>query len=433
MKRKLGCIADDFTGATDLAGTLAKEGLRTALIIGVADISPPDDIDAIVVALKTRTASAEDAVAQSVRALKFLEGQDVTQVYFKYCSTFDSTRKGNIGPVADALLQALGSRFSVMCPAFPATGRTVYKSHLFVGDLLLNESGMRHHPLTPMHDSNLVRLLQSQTNHKVNPVTYDVVRRGASDIASRFEELKRDGCAYAVADAIEDDDLVSLGKACSSLPLVTGASGLAMGIARDMLEEEGRPEQRHSRARGDRNSPRSLPKVGGMRAVIAGSCSNATQQQVGLMRTHHPSYRVGAVELARGDDVVGAALDWAADHVSDGPLLIYATESPDVVNKIQAEIGVEIAGQLVEDALSSIAKGLVALGVRQIVVAGGETSGAVVTALGVDGLLIGPEIDPGVPWTATLPSETHPPLALALKSGNFGSPDIFLNAWELVE
>ncbi len=413
----IGCIADDFTGATDLAGMLVKAGFRTVQMIGLPDGPLPADVDAVVIALKSRTAPVGEAVAESLGALTYLREAGARQIYFKYCSTFDSTPDGNIGPVADALLDALGADFTVVCPAFPANGRTIYKGYLFVGDVLLHESGMRDHPLTPMRDASLVRVMQAQTTRKVGLVAHEVIRQGADAIRSRFDALRGEGVTYAVTDALANDDLLALGEACSGLALVTAGSGLALGLAgnfRHALPRDGAADR--------------LPATGGRRAVISGSCSVATRRQVAAMQRTHPAFRVLASDLARGDDIVGRALDWA--DAQDGPVLVYATAEPDEVRAAQAAFGVAEAGRMVETALARIAKGLVERGVGQMIVAGGETSGAVVKELGVVGLTIGPEIDPGVPWTATLERGARPPLALALKSGNFGTDDFFLKAWE---
>lgn len=417
----LGCIADDFTGGTDLAGMLVKHGMRTVQMIGVPSGPLPTDIDAVVIALKSRTNPVGEAVAESLAALRYLQGEGCRQFYFKYCSTFDSTPRGNIGPVAEALMDALGVDFTIACPAFPANQRTIYKGYLFVGDVPLNESGMRDHPLTPMTDANLVRVLQSQTQRPVGLVDYVAVSQGAQAIADRFAALRAGGCGFAVVDAVTDDDLVELGAACADLPLVTAGSGLAVGLPQNF--------RRHGLLGGDVAAD-SLPATGGLRAVIAGSCSIATQGQVAAMRERHPSFNIAPAELARGADVAGQALDWARRHIAEGPVLIYATAPPEEVKAAQAELGTEAAGALVENALAAIARGLVELGVGRLIVAGGETSGAVVKALGVKGLRIGPEIDPGVPWTAALQEREQQPLALALKSGNFGTPDFFLKAWE---
>ncbi|MDR0440639.1 MAG: four-carbon acid sugar kinase family protein [Candidatus Accumulibacter sp.] len=422
MSVLLGCIADDFTGGTDLAGMLVKAGMRTVQMIGVPEAPVGDDIDAVVVALKSRTTPAADAVAESLAALAWLREAGCRQFYFKYCSTFDSTPRGNIGPVGEALMQALGSDFTIACPAFPVNGRTIYKGHLFVGDILLSDSGMKNHPLTPMTDANLVRFLQTQIKGKAGLVDYSVVRRGADAIRARFGELKKEGCNFAVPDAITDDDLLAIGEACAELPLVTAGSGIALGLPQNFRKAGLLPEHQIADA---------LPSTGGLRAVIAGSCSIATQGQVAAMREKHPAFRVDPFELAQGKDIAGEALAWAESRIKKEPVLIYATAAPEAVKAVQAQLGTEKAGALVEDALAAIAQGLVEQGVGQMIVAGGETAGAVVKALGVTGLRIGPEIDPGVPWTVGITRDaTRPPLALALKSGNFGTPDFFLKAWD---
>jgi uncharacterized protein YgbK (DUF1537 family) len=420
----LGCIADDFTGGTDLAGMLVQAGMRTVQLIGVPAGPAPfdiDGVDAVVIALKSRTIPADEAVAESLAALHWLQQAGCRQFYFKYCSTFDSTPRGNIGPVAEALLQALDSSFTIACPALPANGRTVYKGHLFVGNELLSESGMRNHPLTPMSDSSLVRVLQQQVTGKVGLTDYGVVEQGAGAIGARFAALRGEGCRFAVVDAVSNGDLAAIGEACADLPLVTGGSGIALGL----------PENFRRRGLlGRLDAAGTLPATGGARAVIAGSCSLATQRQVARMREQAPAFQIDPLALASGADVVGAALAWAAGHIGQAPLLVYATATPDTVKAVQVQLGVARAGTLVEDALAAIAQGLVALGVGQLIVAGGETSGAVVKALGVQGLRIGPEIDPGVPWTTALqPEREGAPLALALKSGNFGSDDFFIKAW----
>ena len=414
----LGCIADDFTGGTDLAAMLVKHGMRTVQMIGVPESPLPADIDAVVIALKSRTTPVADAVADSLAALRYLQAQGCRQFYFKYCSTFDSTPAGNIGPVAEALLDALGAPFTIACPAFPANARTIYRGYLFVGDVLLSESGMRDHPLTPMTDANLVRVLQSQVRRIVGLVPYAVVAQGPAAIARRFAELRADGIGIAIVDAIADADLGAIGEACAELPLVTGGSGAALGLPRN-FERQGLLTSGIEAA--------VLPSVTGHRAVISGSCSVATNAQVAAMRERHPSFRVDANALARGEDVVREAAQWAASRIAAGPVLIYATAPPGDVRQVQAELGAQRAGALVESALAGIASELLRLGVTQLIVAGGETSGAVVKALGVRGLRIGPEIDPGVPWTVSVDGER--PLALALKSGNFGTPDFFLKAW----
>lgn len=428
----LGCIADDFTGGTDLAGMLVKAGMRTVQLIGVPQGPPPDDVDAVVIALKSRTNAPEEAVAESLAALRWLQQAGSRQFYFKYCSTFDSTARGNIGPVAEALMQALDTDFTIACPAFPANGRTIYKGNLFVGDLPLAESGMRDHPLTPMTDSNLVRVLQQQVQAKVGLADFAVVEQGAAAIAQRFAQLRGQGCRFAVVDAVSNRDLEAIGAACADLKLVTGGSGIALGLPQNF-------RQRGQLAALASGQAGQLAPPSGFRAVISGSCSVATQQQVAHLREQAPAFHVDPLQLAEGgvvvDRVVQTALAWAGAHLAQGPVLIYATATPDAVRAVQAQLGVARAGALVEEALAAIAQGLVRLGVGQLIVAGGETSGAVVKALGVAGLRIGPEIDPGVPWTQALPASgdaAGAPLLLALKSGNFGSVDFFSKAWDVL-
>jgi uncharacterized protein YgbK (DUF1537 family) len=421
----LGAIADDFTGATDLANTLVRQGMRTVQLIDVPDTATTlPDADAIVVALKSRTIPAADAMRQSLAALDWLRRAGARQILFKYCSTFDSTDAGNIGPVADALLDALagapGDDFTVFCPAFPENGRTIYKGYLFVGDVLLSESGMRDHPLTPMRDPSLVRVLQRQTRHKVGLVPYATVAKGADAIRAAFAALRRDGFRHAIVDAVGDGDLLALGAAVADLKLITGGSGIALG-----LPENFRRAGLLARAQ----SADALPIVRGLAAVISGSCSPATLAQVAAMRAQRPVFDIDPLALAGGADVVGAALDFAARELGSGPLLISASAPPEQVRAVQEKLGRDRAGTLVETALAAIASRLVERGVRRLVVAGGETAGAVVKALAVKGLRIGPQIDPGVPWTASLGEK---PLLLALKSGNFGGTDFFLRSFSVL-
>jgi len=412
----LGCIADDFTGATDLANMLVKGGMRTVQTIGVPKLAP-QEADAVVVALKSRTIAPQEAVAQSLAALQWLRAQGCKQFYFKYCSTFDSTPRGNIGPVTDALMDALGTDFTIACPAFPENGRTIFRGYLFVGDVPLNESGMKDHPLTPMNDANLVRVLQAQTARKVGLIGYDAVSAGADTMAGRIAALRKSGVAMAVVDAVSDADLHTIGEACADLPLITAGSGVALGLPANF---------RRAGLLRHESSAAKLPRIEGMAAVVSGSCSVATNAQVAEWKKERPAFRIDALKLAAGEPQVTQALAWARERIAQEPVLIYATSAPDEVKAVQAQLGVERAGTLIEEALSAVARGLVESGVRKLVVAGGETSGAVVNKLGVASLRIGPQIDPGVPWTVSEGAAATPePLALALKSGNFGSVDFF--------
>jgi uncharacterized protein YgbK (DUF1537 family) len=412
----LGAIADDFTGATDLANTLVGQGMHAVQVIGVPE-APVElgDAEAVVVALKSRTAPVAEAVADALGALAWLRAQGAEQIFFKYCSTFDSTADGNIGPVADALLDALDDDFALVCPAFPANDRSVYMGHLFVGGLLLEESPMKDHPLTPMTDSHLVRLMAAQSTKRVGLIRYPTVEAGVETTRAAIAELRADGIAYGVADALTDEDLLTLGAAATDHRLITGGSGLALGLPANF------------RRRGLLGEPRpaALPAAQGPALVLAGSCSQATRGQVAHVREDWPSLRLDVDRLAADEPVAAEAVTWARAQDPATPLLIYASADPEEVAATQARHGRERAGALVEAAFGHIARELVAAGWRRLVVAGGETSGAVVSSLGVRALRIGPEIDPGVPWTETLDA---PHLALALKSGNFGSRDFFAKA-----
>jgi uncharacterized protein YgbK (DUF1537 family) len=417
----LGCIADDFTGATDLANTLTRQGMRTVQIIGEpAGVAP--DTDAIVIALKSRTIPASDAVAQSLAACRWLKQHGARQIYFKYCSTFDSTDAGNIGPVADALLDELGSDFTIACPAFPETGRTVYMGHLFVGQDLLSDSSMRHHPLTPMHDSNLVNVLARQTPHKTGLVAHPVVKQGVQAITSAFADLQAHGIRHAIVDAIEDTDLLHIGEAAAELTLVTGGSGAAIGLPENF---------RKLGLLRRRGKPKPLASVGGGGVVLSGSSSAATLAQVAAMKAKYPARAIDVAELsANREKLVAEIVAWALSKLQSSPVLIYASAPPEKVSEIQSRFGREQAGKMIETAIAAIAKGLAQAGVRRFLVAGGETSGAVVSALGIKALEIGAQISPGVP--ATL-SYGEPRYALALKSGNFGGPDFFTEALEALK
>jgi uncharacterized protein YgbK (DUF1537 family) len=421
MTLKLGCIADDFTGATDLANNLVRAGMRVVQIIGVP-AAPVPDADALVVALKSRTAPVADAVAHSLAAARWLRAQGAPQIYFKVCSTFDSTPAGNIGPVAEALLADAGGDFALVTPAFPENGRTVYKGHLFVGDLLLSDSPMRQHPLTPMTDANLVRVLQAQApQSRVGLIEHRQVAGGAGVVAERIAALRGAGVRLAIADAVDDADLLVLAQAARGLKLVVAGSGLAIGIP-----------ALHGLAPAPRAA--TLPSAAGSRAIVSGSCSAATNAQVAhFVAAGGTAFEVLPLRLADGQDVAREALDWAAPHLAAAPtrpLLVYATAPPAAVQAVQARLGAQQAGALVEQALARVAQGLVGLGVRQLVLAGGETSGACIAALGIGQLRIGPQIDPGVPWCHAQSGPVA--LHLALKSGNFGGPDFFTRAFTLL-
>ena len=412
---QLGCIADDFTGATDLANNLVRSGMRVVQANGVPEGPLQADADAVVIALKTRTIPAAEAISQALRALRWLQAQGAAQIYFKYCSTFDSTPAGNIGPVTEALMDALGCGFTIATPAFPDNGRTVFKGHLFVGEVLLSESGMKDHPLTPMTDANLVRVLQAQCKRRVGLIDHGVVAQGSEAMARRVDELKQQGVAIAIVDAVSNDDLLRLGPALKAMPLVTAGSGVAIGLPANF---------------GLAPSPwaSALPPPAGAQAIVSGSCSLATNRQVkAFVAAGGAAFAVDPERIALGVDVAAEALAWAQPLLRKGPVLVYSTADAASVKAAQAQLGAQHAGERIEQALAAVAKGLVAQGVGQLVVAGGETSGACVQALGVAQMRIGPQIDPGVPWCH------GNGLHLALKSGNFGADDFFTQAFRVLQ
>jgi len=419
----LGCVADDFTGATDLASMLVKNGMRTVQVIGVPGAADPvPDADAIVVALKSRTAPVAQAVSESLAALAWLQAAGCRQFFFKYCSTFDSTDQGNIGPVADAMVAALGSGFALACPAFPANARSVYQGHLFVGAALLNESGMEKHPLTPMTDANLVRVLSRQTDGTVGLVPFATVEQGAAAIRDAMTALKEQGRRYAIVDAVTNAHLGAIGEAAAAHALITGGSGVALGLPENF---------RRAGLLKVQQNPGALPDAPGHAAVLAGSCSRATLLQIATARDHTPVLELDPLATPDAGALAAQAVAWIEGKLGAAPIVIAASAPPERVAALQQRLGRDAAGALVEQALADIAEALVARGVRRLVVAGGETSGAVVTRLGVRRLRIGTEIDPGVPWTFA--EGSGPPLLLALKSGNFGARDFFLKSFAALE
>lgn len=416
MTPLLGAVADDFTGATDLANMLARAGMRTVLVLGrPAPNAPLPEAEAAVVALKSRTAPAAAAVQDSLAAWAWLAAGGAEQCYFKYCSTFDSTREGNIGPVAAALMRATGADFTVYCPAFPEAGRTIYLGHLFVLGTPLHESPMKDHPLTPMTDSNLMRWLSPQLGgEEVGLIGFNVVDAGSQAIRARMDALKANGIRHAVVDALTDRHLEALGEACDGMKLVTAGSGLGLGLPGNFA--------RAGRLAGGQAD--ALPPVGGAALMLSGSCSTATNAQVGRWQADGGALlRLDPLALAEGTMDATRAWAWAA--AQSGTPLVAATAPPDAVRAVQKKLGTEKAAALVEDTLAGIATRARDAGVRRFIVAGGETSGAVASALGVARLMVGPQIAPGVPWCAT---EGGDPVALALKSGNFGGEGFFADA-----
>jgi len=408
----LGCIADDFTGATDLANNLVRTGMRAVQAIGVPAGELEGDADAVVVALKSRTTPKDAAVAQSLDALRWLRARGARQIYFKYCSTFDSTDEGNIGPVTDALVDAAGATVTLICPASPEHGRTTYRGHHFVGDALLSESSMRHHPLTPMTDPNLVRVLSRQTPHPVGLLDLDVVRAGSTAVGKRLAELVDDGVRHVVVDATCDADLGAVAGAARSLPVLTGGAGLAGALGAAIA------------GAAPVTATADLPPGPGL--VLAGSCSAATLGQVAHAAERFPALRLDPAATPDPAALLAHATAWLEQHLGDGPVLIYSSAGPKQRAAARAAMGPDVADHL-ERILGQLARTAVGLGVRRVVVAGGETSGAVVGALDVRTVVVTAEEDRGVPWCVTT---EEPRLGLLLKSGNFGRPDLLVRSMD---
>ncbi|SHH17474.1 3-oxo-tetronate kinase [Pollutimonas bauzanensis] len=418
MGIKLGCIADDFTGATDLANNLVQAGMRVLQAMGVPPGPLSADVDAVVIALKSRTVPSAEAVEDSLAALRWLQEQGAGQIYFKYCSTFDSTKDGNIGPVTEALMDALDTDFTVATPAFPENKRTVFKGYLFVGDVLLHESGMQNHPLTPMTDPNLVRVMQSQCRRKVGLIDYSHVQQGPAAVRQRIADLRRAGVGIAIVDALTNHDLASIGSAFKDMPLLTAGSGLAIGLPQNFGISPG-------------SQAAVLPAPGGARAVVSGSCSVMTNAQVAaFIKSGRPAFAVDPARVAAGEDVANGILSQALPLLDGGPVLVYSTADPGSVKAVQEKLGAAQAGAMIEHVIAAIARGLVEGGVGQLIVAGGETSGACVQALGISQMQIGAQIDPGVPWChAHTDIPGNQGIHIALKSGNFGGEDFFEKAF----
>jgi uncharacterized protein YgbK (DUF1537 family) len=420
----LGCIADDYTGASDLANTLTRCGLRTVQTIGVPsdDLALPE-VDAVVVSLKSRSIEAGLAVTKSRAAERWIRGRGASHVLFKICSTFDSTDAGNIGPVMDALRADSGDAIVLVTPAFPETGRTVYQGNLFVGAVPLNESPLKDHPLNPMHDSSLVRVLARQSKTKVGLVDLAVVTRGPDAVRAHLADLAAKGFGAAIADAVFERDLETIGTVALDHRVSVGASGIGLGLARALVAS--------GRAQANAATDISDKSIGGPAACLAGSCSQATLQQIAKAEQAMPVLHLDPEQVVAGKDEAQRALAWAKERLSKGPILIASSSTPDQVAALQARHGRDAAGHAIEQAMADIAEGLVQAGVRRLVVAGGETSGAVVDRLGIPGFLVGPEIAAGVPVLRAVGAKDGEML-LALKSGNFGGPEFFGDALKLM-
>jgi uncharacterized protein YgbK (DUF1537 family) len=417
----LGCVADDLTGAADLATRFRQAGFRVHLRAQVPRAVAAPAVDVLIVGLKSRMKPVRAAVAESLTSLEWLAGQGCEQFYLKYASTFDCTQHGNIGPVIDAAMSQLGVNFTVACPALPSAGRTTLRGRHLVDGVPLSESYMRHHPLTPMKNSHLVPVLQAQTVHHVGLIPHSTVGRGASAILDDLKHLWSTGYGIALIDAVTDGDLRGIGAACARAKLTTGSSGLALALLEDR-----QPAESSSRSPYFDSFQTREP----LRAVISGSCSEVTQRQVAIAAQEYPAVQIDPANLAAGNRVVDDTLRWASQHLRAGPILIYSTADPTTVKKAHGQLGARHAASLVETALASIADGLVRQGVGQLIIAGGETSGAVAEKLEVRSLQLGATIDSGISWTLARPDFIGgKAIALAFKPGNFGDGYFFVRAW----
>ena len=421
MTTFLGCIADDFTGATDLASMLARSGVNVSLRIGVPLSTPENTAEIEVIALKTRSISASKAIEESLSALKWLNEAGAKKYFFKYCSTFDSTAEGNIGPVSEALMNELKVDQTIYCPAFPENGRSIYMGNLFVGQKLLSESSMKDHPLTPMNDSNLMRLLSAQVSRRVGLADRIVVNSGVNSLKEKLISLKENDVPHVIVDAVADTDLDTIASACQDMDFITGGSALAMPLA-EFYKASGKISANDNSFMNKKLNTGSI--------ILSGSCSEMTIIQVkNFIQRGAAAFQLDPIDLA--ENGVKKVLDWLSSQDFTKNIIIYATSDPDTVKKVQAELGVDMAGKIVEQGLSECAIAARELGVKNFIIAGGETSGAITKALNVRQLDIGIEIAPGVPWTFS--GKRNNQIALSLKSGNFGSEEFFTEALSKLE
>ncbi|OTA15047.1 type III effector HopAN1 [Xenorhabdus vietnamensis] len=421
MTIKLGVIADDFTGATDIASSMVQNGWQVALLLVVPNEKTfiPHDVDAIVISLKIRACSADEAIEQSLKSCLWLRHKaGCQQLFFKYCSTFDSTLKGNIGPVIDALMDKFQADISLICPALPVNGRTVVHGHLFVNGQLLDESGMQYHPVTPMKDANLLRLIEQQSKGRAGLVNLDCVRQGKQAIRHHLESLRQHGIRYAIIDAMMMEDLLSIAQSVSDMILVTGGSGLGAALA-----------DYHTRQTLATSAIRDIPPAKGRKvAILSGSCSAITNQQVIEYKKIAPAMALNVKECINNLEYASLLSEWIVQQSIDGlaPML-YATQPPEILSLIQQQYGTIKSSHAVEQVFAEVVRKLRQYGFNTFVVAGGETSAQVVQSLGIHQLSIGAPIAPGVPWVYDLYTDCW----LALKSGNFGEVDFFRSALEM--
>ena len=421
MTTFLGCIADDFTGATDLASMLARSGVNVSLRIGVPLSTPENTAEIEVIALKTRSISASKAIEESLSALKWLKEAGAKKYFFKYCSTFDSTAEGNIGPVSEALMNELKVDQTIYCPAFPENGRSIYMGNLFVGQKLLSESSMKDHPLTPMNDSNLMRLLSAQVSRRVGLADRKVVNSGVTSLKEKLISLKENDVPHVIVDAVADTDLDTIASACQDMDYITGGSALAMPLA-EFYKASGKISANDNSFMNKKLNTGSI--------ILSGSCSEMTIIQVkNFIQRGAAAFQLDPIDLA--ENGVKKVLDWLSSQDFTKNIIIYATSDPDTVKKVQTELGVDMAGKIVEQGLSECAIAARELGIKNFIIAGGETSGAITKALNVRQLDIGIEIAPGVPWTFS--GKKNNQIALSLKSGNFGSEEFFTEALSKLE
>lgn len=421
MTTFLGCIADDFTGATDLASMLARSGVNVSLRIGVPLSTPENTAEIEVIALKTRSISASKAIEESLSALKWLKEAGAKKYFFKYCSTFDSTAEGNIGPVSEALMNELKVDQTIYCPAFPENGRSIYMGNLFVGQKLLSESSMKDHPLTPMNDSNLMRLLSAQVSRRVGLADHIVVNSGVNSLKEKLISLKENDVPHVIVDAVADTDLDTIASACQDMDFITGGSALAMPLA-EFYKASGKISANDNSFMNKKLNTGSI--------ILSGSCSEMTIIQVkNFIQRGAAAFQLDPIDLA--ENGVKKVLDWLSSQDFTKNIIIYATSDPDTVKKVQAELGVDMAGKIVEQGLSECAIAARELGIKNFIIAGGETSGAITKALNIRQLDIGIEIAPGVPWTFS--GKRNNQIALSLKSGNFGSEEFFTEALSKLE
>ena len=421
MTTFLGCIADDFTGATDLASMLARSGVNVSLRIGVPLSTPENTAEIEVIALKTRSISASKAIEESLSALKWLKEAGAKKYFFKYCSTFDSTAEGNIGPVSEALMNELKVDQTIYCPAFPENGRSIYMGNLFVGQKLLSESSMKDHPLTPMNDSNLMRLLSAQVSRRVGLADRIIVNSGVNSLKEKLISLKENDVPHVIVDAVADTDLDTIASACQDMDFITGGSALAMPLA-EFYKASGKISANDNSFMNKKLNTGSI--------ILSGSCSEMTIIQVkNFIQRGAAAFQLDPIDLA--ENGIKKVLDWLSSQDFTKNIIIYATSDPDTVKKVQAELGVDMAGKIVEQGLSECAIAARELGVKNFIIAGGETSGAITKALNVRQLDIGIEIAPGVPWTFS--GKRNNQIALSLKSGNFGSEEFFTEALSKLE